>query len=129
MGIFNLFNNANKLSRGTIEYLNKVDLEYMRAYATKTTRNLHQYFDRDCIVKVSRLVLASNSRYFGAEKFRKTTWTIESSNETEKVIRKRVEFDKVRVCSALSIDVAENYCELWTLSVRDNIIKDIQKVS
>lgn len=112
-----------------IAYLNEVDLEYMRAYAMKTTRHLQKYVDRDCALKVSREVLACRSRYFGAEKFRKTTWTIESSNDVEQVIRKQVVFDQVRVCSSLTIDVAENYCELWTLARKDNIIKDIQRVS
>jgi len=127
LGIFKAFGKKEKLSSSTVDYLNKVDLEYMQSFATKTTRQLKPFMSPECVTKVSRRIFADSFRYFGAAKFRKTFWTIESVTDTSSIIRKSVVFDEVRVCKSFALNVAENYEELWTLS-KDNLILDIQQV-
>ncbi|WP_289751780.1 hypothetical protein [Bacteroides acidifaciens] len=55
-----------------------------------------------------------NTRYFGDAKFRNTKWIKENEGDGI-VIRKEVTFDNVHIAGSLSIAVASNYKERWTI--------------
>lgn len=103
------------LSRDTISFLSQADLAYMRSYATMTVRDLQLYTTRECALKILRKVHSEPNRYFGSPKFRKTGWEMLSESGDMVEIKKTVNFDSVRIGSALSIEVADDYTEIWSL--------------
>ena len=105
------------LKREHIDFLNTVDYEYMRAYAVKSTTRLNKYLSRECAVEIGRAVYSINSKYFGSEKFRDTTWTLITQSTNLLVVLKEVEFSKVRVAGSLSLTVADDYKEIWRLDI------------
>ena len=123
--------NRSNLARSLVEHLNKVDEEYMKSFAVKSVRGLQDYVSRECAVKISQSVFAIGTRYFGADKFRTTTWTLFKEDGSILTIQKVVTFDKVRVGGAMSINVADSYRELWTVNVERRghpIVQDIMTV-
>ena len=111
------------LSKECINFLNAVDYEYMRAFSTRSMRTLNTLLTRECAINVSRLIFAVNSRYFGAEKFRTTSWTVMQEEETFTRVLKDVVFDKVKVAGSLYIDIADNYREVWELDTSEKELK------
>lgn len=118
---------ATNLDKKYIQFLSEVDAEYMRAFSTKSMRVLKNYLSRECAVELSSIIFAAGSRYFGADKFRTTQWTLLSSDNNVLTILKDVTFDKVKVAGSLYIEVADNYKEVWQLDVnqKDFVICDI----
>ena len=101
MWLFDLFKRRKldntELSKQFINYLNKVDKEYMRAYSIKSTKQLQIYVSRDCTVKLANSIFSISSRYFGSDKLRHTTWTkVQENSEIVKIL-KDVVFEKVRI--------------------------------
>ena len=116
------------LSDKLVDHLNEVDEKYMRAFSTRSMREVSDNLSRECAIKVSRSVFAVGSnRYFGAPKFRKTFWTAVSRCGDVLQVMKDVHFDSVRVGSTLSIGVAADYKEVWTVDVSGSrpIVTDI----
>lgn len=119
------------LSKKLIKYLTMVDELYMRAYGIRTSRALYDYLSTEAIQKVNKAIFQLGGRYFGTAKFRSTTWSIISEMGTTLILLKDVKFDKVRVGSTISVAVADNYSEEWTvdLSNKDKpIVTMIQDV-
>lgn len=136
MWLFNLFKRKKisntDLSKQLVDYLNKVDAEYMRAYAVKSTRILQMYISRECAMKVTSTIFGINSRYFGSSKLRHTTWIKVSQDTKVLKILKNVVFDKIYVGGAMSIEAADNYKEYWLVDISDEdkpIIIDISKAT
>lgn len=109
-----LFN--HKLKRPLVAYLNKVDDEYITAFNIKSMRNLSKYLTRECQVKVLQRISCNNNRYFGSSKFRHTEWSRVKSIDPEAiVVKKVVVFDKIGVAGPVSMNVANDYKEIWTM--------------
>lgn len=131
---FHLFSrkaaNGSAVQSKLVDYLNSVDEAYMSAYATKTMRQLQACVSRECAVKVSRSVFGAVNRYFGAPKFRSTTWAkVSDDGDTIKLL-KDVKFDTVKIGAALNVGVAEDYQEYWTVRVSNGtpLVVDISSV-
>lgn len=127
-----LFEENEELSKSQIDYLNEIDLEYMRAYSTRTLRYIEKYFTRDCLIKVSSYIHGMGSCYFASSKFRNTKWILESQTPDICVIRKEVTFDKVRIAGSLQVAVADNYKERWIVLMEDNkftVVDDLKAIS
>lgn len=101
------------LNRKTEAFLNKVDEAYMRAFSTKGVKALMDYMSPECLSKVRTWVYTTNIRYFGAEKFRTTTWEVLTEKNGILSLRKTVVFAKVKVTNRMSMKVAEDYEEVW----------------
>ena len=135
MWLFDLFKRRKldntELSKQFINYLNKVDKEYMRAYSIKSTKQLQIYVSRDCTVKLANSIFSISSRYFGSDKPRHTTWTkVQENSEIVKIL-KDVVFEKVRIGGSMSIEVADNYKEYWLIDMSNKeqpIVLDISKI-
>lgn len=110
------------LSEKLIARLNEADEEYMRAFATKSLRQLQNYVSRECAIKISRSVFSSKGRYFGAPKFRKTTWTLLPEEDTLLKVLKDVKFDSIRIGSILIVGVASNYQEEWMVDLSSDLL-------
>lgn len=130
MGLFALF--SKKESDGSIpsslrSFLDDADTEYMRAFSTRSIRQLQNYVSRECAVKLSRVIFSGVNRYFGAPKFRNTAWQLQESKEGLLIVEKDVKFDSVRIGATLSVGVATDYKERWTVSVKEGraVIVDI----
>lgn len=100
-------------------FLDTVDSEYMKAYTTRSIQILQKYVSRECALKISRVIGAYNSRYFGTERFRKTTWTILDNICDRLTIKKSVEFSKVKISGTVKMSVADNYEEIWIVDYSD----------
>lgn len=114
-----------------ISFLDKVDEAYMQVFATKAvTRTLNSYMTRDLLVIMNRKVLGYGYRYFGAPKFRKTSWTLLDLYEDKMRILKEVTFGKVKVSGGISISVASDYSEIWMLDYSGKVpmISGIEEV-
>ena len=107
------------LSSSLIRHLNEVDELYMHAYGIKTTHALYPYLSVECVQVVNRYVFQLGGRYFGSPKFRDTEWTLLEQAGSILTLLKEVTFDKVRVGRAVSVAVADNYSEEWTVDVSD----------
>lgn len=105
-------------------FLNQVDLEYMRSFDTKSTKKLVQYLRRDCYLKVSTRVYSAPDRYFGNEKFRDTNWQVTDVQGDQASITKTVTFDKIRV-GLSKLSVAEDYTETWLVDTKALLVLDI----
>ena len=112
-------NNNLGLPKHLIEFLELADKEYMRAFALKTTRGLQPYVTRECAVEVSQAVFSIGSRYFGADKFRKTTWSYAGEEDSITLARKDVVFDRIKIGGDMRIGVADNYSEIWEVDLSD----------
>lgn len=99
---------------GLVDFLNQVDSLYMEAYQLKTTKNVAKFLTREAAGRLQAAVCSMNTRYFGDAKFRNTKWTKEGDGE-QIVILKEVTFDNVHIAGSLSIAVASNYKERWTI--------------
>lgn len=122
MGLLSMFSKQKgspALSGGLERFLNDADAEYMRAFATKSIRQLQNFVSRECAVKVSRVIFGNTNRYFGSEKFRKTEWAVQGSVAGIVTLQKSVHFDKVRIGATLDIGVASDYKECWVVDTRD----------
>lgn len=121
--------NKTKLPSSLINFLNEADTEYMKAFAIKNTKVLKDHLSRDCIIKIGQEVFSIGTRYFGAEKFRKTSWTILSDMDGVVEVLKTVTFDKIKVGGSLSISVQTNYKELWVVGANNGYrVTDIKKM-
>ena len=110
-----------------VSFLNDADTEYMQAFSTKSMRKLQDFVSRECAIKVSRVVFGRVNRYFGARKFRSTSWSVQEKEDGKYRILKDVQFDMVRVGVTLRVGVAGDYKEVWSVDVngRKPIITDI----
>lgn len=126
--MFGIKKEAGALSRAQLSFLNKVDKEYMKAFNTRSVRDLQQYLTRDCNVKVSKKIYGIGAKYFGSERFRNTEWIVQSKEESKTVIRKVVTFDKVKVVGSICIGVADDYDELWVLDTEQSKVADIIEI-
>ena len=129
--MFGLFKKTSGIREDYTDFLNEVDEYYMRAFSTRAVnRLLSPYLTRECIVKVSRKILSGRERYFGAEKFRRTSWVLLCKGVDEWRIKKVVEFDKIRVAGQVAISIAPDYVEEWSVDFRSKPyqVKDIQDV-
>lgn len=122
MGLFDgLFKSSseNTTSSGIkgdlLEFLKQVDKLYMESYSLKSTRDIAHYLSPNCARKLSLVICSINARYFGDAKYRRTNWSCVSNDGDTIVIRKEVKFDNVKVAGRLSIAVADNYNEVWTV--------------
>lgn len=125
MGLFKCFNKKSDspgLHKKLFAHLDEVDEVYMRAYATRSLKQLRGFVSHECADKVGRVVFSQgiNSRYFGAPKFRKTVWSVIEQRDNVLKVLKDVTFDSVRVGSILSVGVARDYKEYWTVQVSDD---------
>lgn len=96
------------------EFLNNVDSLYMEAYQLKSTKNVARFLTREAAGRLQAAVCSMNTRYFGDAKFRNTKWIKENEGDGI-VILKEVTFDNVHIAGSLSIAVASNYKERWTI--------------
>lgn len=131
MGLLSMFSKQKSspaLSGGLEHFLNDADAEYMRAFATKSIRQLQNFVSRECAVKISRVVFGNTNRYFGSEKFRKTEWVIQDNEDGVVTVQKSVHFDKVRIGATLNIGVASDYKECWVVDTREHrlVVLDIK---
>lgn len=111
-------------------FLNDADAEYMKAFSTKSMRGLQDFVSRECAIKVSRVVFSSMNRYFGAPKFRSTSWVVQERAEDSYRLLKDVKFDTVRLGATLHVGVASDYKELWLVDISSKkpVIMDISAV-
>jgi len=131
MGLLSMFSRQKgspALSRDLEHFLNDADVEYMRAFATKSIRQLQNFVSRECAVKISRVIFGNANRYFGSEKFRRTEWSIQDSVDGVVTLQKCVHFDKVRIGATLDIGVASDYKECWVVDTRSHklVVLDIK---
>jgi len=119
MGLLSKFmkkqTSSHGISKDLQAYLDKVDAVYLRAYATKTTRELKEYVTNECALKVSRQIFGAASRYFGTPKFRNTDWMILTEEDNVLTLLKEVTYDSVRVSDLLKISAADDYKEHWVI--------------
>ena len=109
--------------------LEDADEAYMKAFTTKRLSPLSSYMTRDCLVTVSRIVYATGSRYFGAPKYRNTEWVIKGKSESgDLVIEKNVTFDRIALKGSLKVNCAQDYSEIWTFDVKENLISSIRSI-
>lgn len=106
-----------RLPRHLIEFLNEADREYMKCFSLMTTRGLQPYVTRECAVAVSQSVFSIGSRYFGADKFRNTSWSLDDEEDEVLLVRKDVVFDRVKIGGDMRIGVADNYSEIWEVDM------------
>lgn len=108
-------NNQSVLHETELELLNKIDLEYMRAFSTKTVEGLRRYLSQGCLEKVGYMVHGFTDRYFADSKFRQTSWIVLNESDKLLTLKKQVVFDKIKFNSAISINAADNYNEQWVV--------------
>lgn len=106
---------VNGISKDLITFLKQVDTLYMESYTLKSTRDVAKFLTPTCRHKLTTVVCSMTTRYFGDEKYRKTTWSLVGDYGDKMEISKDVVFDKVKVAGKLSIQVATNYREVWTI--------------
>ncbi len=116
------------LSRAQLSFLNEADREYMKAFNTRSVRDLQQYLSRDSNVKVSRRVYGIGTRYFGSDRFRNTEWVVQSKEGNMTTVQKKVTFDKVKVAGSICIGVADDYDEIWILDTDQTKVVDIREI-
>lgn len=119
MGLFGGFfkpvkSQAVGVPSGLVDFLNEVDSLYMEAYQLKSTKNVAKFLTREAAGRLQAAVCSMNTRYFGDAKFRNTKWVKEGDGDSI-VILKEVTFDNVHIAGSLSIAVASNYKERWTI--------------
>ena len=112
---------------GLVDFLNEVDTLYMEAYQLKSTKNVAKFLTRDAAGRLQAAVCSMNTRYFGDAKFRKTKWVKEVDDDNI-VILKEVTFDNVHIAGSLSIAVASNYKERWTV-VKEGMSYRVAKIA
>lgn len=99
-------------------FLTEADGLYIRAFETRSIGLLKEHFTRDCCIAISRWIVAeASSRYFCDEKFRQTTWTIQSESLTQIVLEKDVVYKDIRLSMSRSLKVSDDYRELWSVTV------------
>ena len=125
MALFKKKNKALAVGAYT-EFLDNADAEYMRAFTIKSLNALSSAFSRDCVMKLRAQIYGGAPRYFGTPKFRKTSWDIVTQVENIVSVQKNVAFAKVKVSNALSVNVSEDYSELWKLDISETpVVIDI----
>ena len=108
------------------EFLTAADEVYMRSFAIKSIKVLSRHFSRECCLKLSRVIYGEgNLRFFGTDKFRTTTWTIDGEENGFLKIRKVVEFDKVKISKSFKMQIADNYSEMWILRNPDYLVENV----
>lgn len=122
MGLFGgLFGASEKntktdgLPKELTTFLKQVDSLYMASYSLKSTRDIAKFLTPAYRHKLTTVICGINTRYFGDEKYRRTTWSLVSEESDKYVVSKDVKFDNVKVAGKLSIQVASDYKEVWTI--------------
>lgn len=113
---------SSALAVKEIDRLNKIDLEYMRAYTAKSAEGLRGLVDPALLDKINWMVHCFNTRYFADDKFRHTKWEVISRNGNICTLKKSVTYDKIRVNAAMSINAASNYAERWIINTLVKIV-------
>lgn len=131
MGLFSgIFGSSEKnttnngISKELISFLKQVDGLYMESYSLKSTRDIAKFLTPAYRHKLTSVICSINTRYFGDEKYRKTTWSLISEENDCIKIGKDVKFDNVKVAGKLSIAVASNYKEVWTVIKNSSYLVD-----
>lgn len=131
--MFSLFGKKKETSglpKQLQDFLTSADDMYMRAFSMKSIKVLGNHFSRECCVKLARVIYSEgNFRFFGTEKFRSTTWTIEKQDDEKIYIIKQVDFDKVKISKNFKMQIADNYSEKWCVSTPDFMVLDVYKLT
>lgn len=130
MGLFSKRTNDkadSKINSKVLALLDTSDDLYMRSLTEKNPQILVN-FARDLIVKINRRMFSNELLYFGSDKFRRTTWKLQSEEGNILHILKTVTFDKVKVGGSLSISVSTGYQEEWEVDSKRFQIMDIRGI-
>lgn len=115
---------ASGVPKDLINFLKQVDELYMASYSLKSTRDIARFLTPACRHKLSTVICSINTRYFGDEKYRRTTWSLLEEQPNCYRISKDVKFDHVKVAGKLSIQVASDYKEVWTIAKGSGFLVD-----
>lgn len=115
---------ASGVSKDLMNFLKQVDELYMASYSLKSTRDIAKFLTPACRHKLTTVICSINTRYFGDEKYRRTTWSLLEEQSDCYKISKDVKFDNVKVAGKLSIQVASNYKEVWTIMKGNGYLVD-----
>lgn len=136
MGLFGgLFGSSDKntttngLPKDLTTFLKQVDGLYMASYSLKSTRDIARFLTPAYRHKLTTVICGINARYFGDEKYRRTTWSLVSEEPDRYVVNKDVKFDNVKVAGKLAIQVASDYKETWTVIKGSNYLVDSIKAA
>lgn len=121
--MFGFMKKEPSLTSALVRYLTEIDKVYMSAYSARSTRALVPYMTSNALNQVASYVHTLGGRYFGSPKFRDTEWRLIGVDGSDYIIKKTVTFDKVSVGIGLTIGVADDYSELWTVDTSQKPIK------
>lgn len=120
---------TSSLPKQLQDFLTAADDVYMRSFAIKSIKVLSKHFSRECCIKLSRAIYGEgNFRFFGTDKFRTTTWKIDSEESGILKILKTVDFDKVKISKNFKMQIADNYSEMWYVRNDDYLVVNIVRL-
>lgn len=101
-----------------IDFLEEADKLYIRAFETRNISILKDFFTRECIRYISIwIVNEGRFRYFSNEKFRKTSWTVESKSTTQAILTKVCVYKDIHLNIGHTMKVSEDYKERWIVDI------------
>lgn len=111
-------NIGNAIPKDILNFLHEADILYIRSFETRNIKVLKDYFTRECIIKLSRVIVnEAAARYYGNEKFRVTTWTPIEVTDSYGSYEKSVVYDAVKVSGTFNMKVSQDYKEIWKISI------------
>lgn len=124
MGLFSFLKPKQPTqSDAQVNWLNKVDLQYQRAFQVKNVTGLSEYLTRTCLSKIMEQVRLGEKLYSGLARYQHTSWSkVEESNCSISWV-KEVTYDNVQMSHGVVIPVGDNTSELWVVVREDGKTK------
>lgn len=113
-------------------FLESADAAYLLTFKQMDMRHFAKYASRQLYMIIYRSLTLERPWAGVSDKFKKTTWTlIETNKQKDFLVQKETVFDKVNVSKQLRLSVADDYKELWGVTVNaagDYVVEKITQI-
>ena len=113
-----------------VDWLNKVDSAYQRAFQIKNATGLAEYLTRPCMSIIMEQIRFGEKAYSGLTRYQHVNWIKGVQDATGVKWRKEVTYDQIQMSHGVIVPVGDNTTEEWTIVLHDGInrVSEIRRV-
>ena len=123
MGLFSFFKKKASNDNAQVDWLNKVNLAYQRAFQVKNATGLADYLTRTCLVKMMERIRMGEKSYSGLVRYQHTNWVKGEVTPERTVWNKEVTYDQIKISQGIIAPVGDNCTEEWVVVNEDGVNK------
>lgn len=127
MGLFGFLKNKSNSDNAQVDWLNKVDQAYQRAFQVKNASGLSDYLTRTCLMKMMERIRMGEKSYSGLTRYQHTKWVKGKVEEDSTTWSKEVTYDQIKMSHGIIVPVGDESTESW-LVVKENGVNKVAEI-